>query len=55
MTSWDCPRMREVQKEWESLLDTAKKARGREAVEKYGFKGEKLNDMLDRIFTSNLT
>jgi hypothetical protein len=55
ITSWDCPRMRKIQKEWESLLDTANKTQGQEAVDKYGFKGEKLNDMLHRILKSNLS
>jgi hypothetical protein len=55
ITSWDCPKMREVQKEWELLFDTAEKTRGQEHKDKYGGKNEKLYDMLDRILKSNLS
>ena len=55
ITSWDSPRLLEVQKEWESLLDTANKMHGKERGEKYGTKNEKLDKMLRRILESNLS
>ena len=53
--SWDSPRMLKIQKEWESLLDTANKTPGQEAVEKYGGKNEKLDDMLEGILRKHLS
>jgi len=44
-----------IQNEWESLCNTAKHARGREAVEKYGLKDEKLDPMLEDILNKNLS
>jgi hypothetical protein len=55
ITSWNSPRLLEVQKEWESLQVTAKKTHGKESVEKYGEKNEKLDNMLYRILESNLS
>jgi hypothetical protein len=47
--------MRKIQNEWESLMDTANKTHGKEGVEKYGLKNEKLDNMLLRILESNLS
>jgi hypothetical protein len=55
ITSWNSPRMLRIQHEWESLLDTGTRASGPDAVEKYGFKHEKLLGMLDDIITKQLT
>jgi hypothetical protein len=46
ITSWHSPRLLKAQKEWESLKDTAARTSGKEAVEKYGLKNEKLDAML---------
>jgi len=53
ITSWDHPRLRKVQEEWESLCETARNTPQPERAEKYGSKLDKLNEMLYRILKSN--
>jgi hypothetical protein len=44
-----------IQKEWDSLVETADKTTGQEGVEKYGLKNEKLYRMLDNILENRLS
>jgi hypothetical protein len=47
--SWDSPKLKRIQKEWETLWDAARKTQGKDRVEKYGLKNEKLDEELDAI------
>jgi hypothetical protein len=55
ITSWDSPRLLEIQKEWQSLLDTAMRTQGKKGAEKYGLKNEKLYKMLHDIIEKQLS
>lgn len=55
ITSWDSPRLLNVQNQWETLLETANKTALPERNEKYGAKNEKLDPMLNEIIENNLS
>jgi hypothetical protein len=55
ITSWDSPRLLEIEKEWQSLQDSARRMIGEERTKKYGRKNERLYRVLFDLIRKQLS